>query len=137
MTALLKSKTLSLSINCTPDRLYEFVSHPENLPEWAKAFCRSVRKSNGEWIVETPRGPVKIRFVKKNECGVLDHYIRPSPGVEIFVPMRVIPNGNGSEVLFTLFRQAGMTDENFAEDIRWVDSDLKNLKMAMEKRQGA
>jgi len=132
MAVLLKSRTLSVSINCDPGRVYEFVSKPENLPKWAKMFCRSIKKSNGKWIAETPQGPVKVRFTGKNNFGVLDHYVNPGPGVEVFVPMRVVPNGSGSEVFLTLFQTAGMSDERFAEDIRWVEQDLKTLKRILE-----
>ena len=137
MAALLKSRTLSVSINCDPGRVYEFVSKPENLPKWAKMFCRSIKKSNGKWIAETPQGPVKVRFTGKNNFGVLDHYVNPGPGVEVFVPMRVVPNASGSEVLLTLFQLAGMSDEKFAEDIGWVRQDLRTLKGIMELRKGA
>jgi len=43
-----------------------------------------------------------------------------------------VPNGSGSEVLLTLFQTAGMSDERFAEDIRWVEQDLKTLKRILE-----
>jgi hypothetical protein len=43
---------------------------------------------------------MKFRFVKRNEFGVLDHYVNPAPGVEVYVPMRVLANGSGSEVIF-------------------------------------
>jgi hypothetical protein len=132
MAALLKSRTVSVAINCDPATVYEFVSNPENLPKWAKMFCRSIKKSNGGWIVETPQGPVNVRFSKRNDFGVLDHYVSSAPGVEVFVPMRVVPNGSGSEVLLTLFQPAGMSGERFAEDIRWVEQDLHHLKSIME-----
>ncbi len=83
-------------------------------------------------MVETPQGPVNVRFSKKNDFGILDHYVSPAPGVEVFVPMRVVPNGSGSEVVLTLFQTAGMSDEKFAEDIRWVEQDLKTLKRILE-----
>jgi hypothetical protein len=35
--------------------------------------------------------------------------------------MRVIANGTGSEVLFTLFRLPDMTVEAFARDAEWVE----------------
>lgn len=136
MAVLLKSRTLSVAINCDPGRVYKFVSKPENLPKWAKMFCRSINKSNGKWIVETPQGPVKVRFTRKNDFGILDHYVNPGPGVEVFVPMRVVPNGSGSEVLLTLFQPARMSDEKYAEDTRWVKQDLKTLKGIMERRKG-
>ena len=98
MPPVLRCKTLSVSIERTPRHVYAFVSNPENLPKWATAFCRSVRKSEGEWIVETPDGPMRIRFVGHNEFGVLDHYVNPAPGLQILNPMRMVANGSGSEV---------------------------------------
>jgi uncharacterized protein YndB with AHSA1/START domain len=97
------SRTLSISIDCQPAKVYEFVSNPANLPKWANAFCKSVTKSNDDWIMETARGSMKVRFVKSNDFRVLDHYVNPAPEIEVYVPMRVLPNGSGSEVIFTLF----------------------------------
>lgn len=128
MMGLLKSRTVSVSINCDPRTVYEFVSNLENLPKWAKMFCRSVERSNGEWIVETLQGPAKVSLAERNDFGILDHYVSPSPDVEIFVPMRVVPNGNGSEVIFTVFQPADMSEEKYADDIRLVEHDLKNLE---------
>ena len=130
---LLKSKTVTISIDCSPSKLYAFVSNPSNLPQWAKTFCRSVEKSNGEWVMETPQGKVKIRISGKNELGVLDHYITTPAGKEVLVPMRVVPNGSGSEVIFTVFQQPGMTDEGFLKDIGLVEQDLKSLKAVMNE----
>jgi len=129
---MMKSRTVSVGINCEPGRVYEFVSNPENLPTWATAFCRSVRRLDGEWIIDTPQGPVKIRFVSKNDAGILDHYVSPVPGVAIYVPMRVVPNGSGSEVLLTVFQQPDMPDDQFAQDLRLVEQDLNSLKRALE-----
>ena len=134
MKLLLKSKTVSISINCKPEKIYKFASDLRNFPEWAKTFCRAVKKSKGKWIVETPQGPVVIRLAKKNGFGILDHYISPSAGVEVFVPVRVVPNASGSEVIFTVFQQANMTNESFKNDIALVEKDLKRLKRVMEAK---
>ena len=82
--------------------------------------------------METPRGPIKVKFVEKNDFGVLDHYVNPASGVEIYVPMRVLPNGSGSEVIFTFFRSPDMSDEKFAEDVGMVERDLGTLKNVLE-----
>ena len=126
------SRTLSIAIARPLAEVYEFVSNPANLPRWATASCKSVRQERGDWIMETPQGPVKIRFVAKNDLGVLDHVVEPAPGVAIYVPMRVVANGNGSEVLFTLFRTPDMTDEKLAEDVAMVERDLGTLKRVLE-----
>src|SRR3990170_1990922 len=143
MAALLKSRTLSVSINCDPGRVYEFVSKPENLPKWAKMFCRSIKKSNGKWIAETPQGPVKVRFTGKNNFGVLDHYVNPGPGVEVFAPMRVVPNASGSEVLFTLFQLAAAPELEFRFSPIHLGRDLLEMEFhfgvsrpAMERGSG-
>jgi hypothetical protein len=132
MAKTLQSRTFSIPIDCQLAKAYEFVSDPANLPKWAKAFCKSVKKSGDDWIMETPQGPMKVRFAKKNALGVLDHYVNPTPEIEVFVPMRVLPNGSGSEVIFTLFRLPEMSDEKFAEDIGMVERDLQTLKNVLE-----
>lgn len=134
MTATPKTKTLSVSIDCESKKAYEFISNPENLPKWVKGLCRSIRKSNGEWIVETPNGPMKFRFAGKNDFGVLDHFVRPPSGAEIYVPMRIVPNGSQSEILFTLFQPAEMPAEKLAEDMRLVEDDLNHLKRTLEAK---
>jgi hypothetical protein len=84
--------------------------------------------------METPQGPVKVRFVPKNDFGVLDHYVSPAPGIEVYVPMRVLSNGSGSEVIFTVFRLPDMSDEKYAEDTGLLEQDLMVLKNVLEGR---
>ncbi|MFD2270294.1 hypothetical protein ACFS07_02015 [Undibacterium arcticum] len=65
---------------------------------------------------------------------MLDHYVLPDNGDEIYIPMRVIANGAGSEIVFTLFRLPGVSDRQFAEDRAWVQRDLAALKQLLEAR---
>lgn len=133
MAAMFASRTLSVSIDCHPARVYEFVSNPENLPKWAAGLGKSVRKAGGDWIVDTAQGPMKVRFAEGNDLGVLDHYVSVAPGTEVYMPIRVIENGSGSEVVLTLFRLPDMSDEKFAEDAGLVERDLRTLKVVLER----
>jgi hypothetical protein len=133
METILSSRTMSVSIRCDPGKVYEFVTNPENLPKWAQGLGRSVRKQGSDWMVDTPQGPMKIRFADQNRFGVMDHYVTTPSGVEVYVPMRVLPNRSGSEVIFTLFRLPDMSDEKYAEDMRLVERDLRALKDLLEK----
>jgi hypothetical protein len=83
-------------------------------------------------VVDTPAGPLGFRFVPRNDLGVLDHYVTPPGGPETLNPMRVVPNGEGSEVLFTLCAPPGVPDEAWAEDARLVARDLAALKALLE-----
>jgi hypothetical protein len=132
METIMLSTTLSVSIRCSADKVYEFVSNPENLPKWAKGLGESGKKKGPDWIVDTPQGPLKINFAGPNQFGVLDHRVTTPSGDEVYVPMRVVPNGSGSEVIFILFRQPGISDARYAEDLKLVDRDLRTLKELLE-----
>lgn len=77
-------------------------------------------------------GRVRIEFVEANGLGVLDHEVTLESGVRFYNPMRVVANGEGSEVVFTLFRTSDMSAEKFAADARWVAKDLGKLKAVLE-----
>ena len=126
---------VSVSINRPPHEVYSFASDPENLPKWATGLGGSMGQVQGEWIADSPMGQIKIKFAEKNTFGVLDHEVELESGVRINNPMRVIANGEGSEIVFTLIRQPEMTDEKFEEDARWVEQDLNILKGLLEYRE--
>jgi hypothetical protein len=73
-------------------------------------------------------------FAARNDYGVLDHHVWLPSGEVIYVPMRVIADGDGSEVVFTLRRRPGMTDEEFARDTGLVAADLARLRQLLESR---
>lgn len=132
---MMNSRTITCSINQPPSRVYKFASNPESLPYWVRSFCLSVRRSGDEWEMETPSGWVGIRFVPANEFGVLDHVVTLPDGQSILNPMRVVANGEGSEIMFTLFQLPGMSDEQFAKDAQMVEGDLRSLKAVLEGSQ--
>lgn len=131
----MQSKTISVSIAAAPNEVYAYAVNPENLPQWVPSFCKSVKKVGNDWVVESPLGPAVFRFVEGNSLGVIDHVVKLATGVEVYSPMRVIPNGNGCEVIFTLFRTADMTEEQHAADAKLVESDLHRLKEIIERQQ--
>lgn len=132
---MLEVRHLSIYIARLPGEVYAFASDPRNLPLWAAGLARSgVTRAGDAWIAEAPFGKVKIRFAEKNALGVMDHDVEPKSGVVVNNPMRVVKNGAGSEFIFSLFRQPGMSDEQFAADERAVQKDLRNLKKVLERQ---
>jgi hypothetical protein len=106
-----------MTIERPPGEVYAFVFDPKNLPRWASGLSAAA----------------KVRFVERNAFGVLDHFVKVDSGPEIYMPMRVFPNGEGAEVLLTVFRQHGTSEEKFGEDTQWVRRDLEALKALLEK----
>lgn len=130
---LFRSKHVSVSIDCSADAVYAFVSNPANLPQWAAGLSGSVENLNGDWIAESPMGRVKVEFADKNRFGILDHTVTLPSGVAFYNPMRVCANGDGSEVIFTVYQQPDMSDQQFAEDAQAVARDLETLKRLLER----
>jgi len=129
---LLPAHTLSVSIARSPGEVYAFISDAMNLPRWATAFCLAVRPAGDHHVITTPAGEMTVQFAAPNDFGVADHIVRPAPDVEVRVPLRVIPNETGSEVLFTLFQTPDISARRLAEDRGMVERDLATLKRVLE-----
>jgi hypothetical protein len=126
---MLPARTYSISIARDWRELYETIWRPEYFALWASGLSDSALRQDGEeWRADGPDGPIRIRFTAHNEHGVMDHVVDAGTPQEIHVPLRVVQNGDGAEVMLTLYRQPGMTDEKFAADAKWINRDLQALK---------
>jgi hypothetical protein len=132
MADTLEARTIGISIRRDWRAVYDFAQRPENFARWASGAAKSLHKEGADWVADGPDGRAILRFAERNDFGVLDHTVILASGAEIEVPLRVVPNGSGCEVMFTLFRQPGMTDETFARDAEWVAKDLAALKALLE-----
>jgi hypothetical protein len=130
---LLEVKNISVSILRSPPDVYAFASEGENLSTWASGLGHSVRGLNGEWIADGPLGQIRVRFAAPNDLGVLDHDVVLPSEATVHNPMRVVPNGPGSTVIFTLLRLPGVSEGKFADDAKWVEKDLATLKGLLEE----
>ena len=122
--------TQSVTIEVAPSHVFAFLAEPENLPLWAVGFCRSIRQDTGadRWIVTTTQGDVPIRFAALEAAGTIDFYFTPVPGAELAAFSRVVPNGDGSEYIFTQFQSSGMPDEVFEAQVRALTGELRVLQ---------
>ena len=127
------STSISVQVAREPAAVYSFVSDLKNLPRWATTFCRSIKQEQAGWVMDTSLGAMSIRLAPDNDLGVLDHYLIPVGGKTLYVPLRVVANGTGSELFFTLFRQPGVSDSDYATDAALVRQDLHTLKELLEQ----
>jgi uncharacterized protein YndB with AHSA1/START domain len=103
-----RAETRSISISAPPEAVLRVLADPDNLPRWAPAFARAVRIEDGQLLVDTGQGELAIHLAVSRPQGTVDLVSAAAPGRGAF--SRVIPNGEGSEYLFTLFFAPG-TDE--------------------------
>ncbi|RWR03166.1 polyketide cyclase [[Pantoea] beijingensis] len=125
---MLPSLTISQSIPRHWMDLYETIWEPTFFPKWASGLSQStLTQEGGYWLATGLEGTVRIRFTPHNPLGVMDHWVDTGTGQEIYMPMRIIANQQGADVIITVYRQPIMSDEKFAEDIEWVTRDLQKL----------
>lgn len=135
MTGMASQSThLAVRIDRPAADVYDFACQPANLPAWAAGLGSSIELTGGRWVAESPLGQVVIEMAEPNPHGVLDHWVTLATGERFYNPMRVIADGDGCEVVFTLRRQPGVSDAEFDRDATAVATDLATLKRLLESR---
>lgn len=125
-------RQMTVSIARPAVEVYAFAHQPENFPKWAAGLGAGLTPDGDRWIAHGPDGDVHVRFSPENPYGVLDHWVTLPDGAEISIPLRVVANGDGAEVVLTLFRVPGMDDATFERDQGMVAKDLATLKALLE-----
>ncbi|HEY8913764.1 SRPBCC family protein [Lacisediminihabitans sp.] len=128
----MESRNVSVAIDRPDEEVYAFAADPVNLPLWAAGLGSSIELVDGRWIAEASGGSVVVEFLPNNDFGILDHVVTLPNGERMLNPMRVIGYRDRSEVVFTVNRRPGMTDEEFESDAAAVAADLATLKRLLE-----
>ncbi|MFZ5876098.1 MAG: SRPBCC family protein [Nitrospirota bacterium] len=130
----MNAHTQTVTIQANPKVVFDFVANIENLPKWAVVFCQRLRRDGSRWIVTTPGGELTIRYAADSKSGVVDMYSSAAGGGEDAAYSRVIPNGDGSEYVFTFFQAPDTSDDDFARQGAGLRKELGVLKGLLEKR---
>lgn len=135
-TITLRSDTRAVTIDAPPDAVFAFVADPANLPAWAVGFCHAIRSDTAgdRWVVTTAHGEVPIRYVTDGRAGTIDFYLSVAAGSEVAAFSRVVPNGLGTDYIFTQFQSVGMPDEAFDTQVRALVEELQVLRGLMHAR---
>ncbi len=98
-------------VDATVDRVMAVAADLERLPEWALGLSSDAEV---EWAIDVERG-------------ILDHDVTLPDGTAVRIRLRVEPRASGCELVFTVPRQPGMTDEQWRADAEAVAADLRRL----------
>lgn len=129
------SKTITLPIARPVAEVYEFLVEPRNYPRWAASLGGKFEPIGGrEWRAETPFGPVVIRFTERNDFGVLDHAVAGEGEEPRTRMMRVVQNGEGCELIYTIFNHDEQSVEAFESEAEWTATELAVMKTYLESR---
>ncbi|MGK6315922.1 SRPBCC family protein [Neorhizobium sp. DT-125] len=132
----LPARIIHMSIERPWQEVYAFAANPENMPLWASGLSAGLTRDGEDWIGDGgPIGKVRVRFTPSNPFGILDHTVTMENGLVVENPLRVMRNGDGAEVMFTLLQRPDLDDAAFESDAAHVLKDLRTLKDLMERKK--
>lgn len=133
MPTTMPARIVHVSIARPWTEVYAFAADPQAMRLWASGLASELVPDGDCWVGDGgPIGRVRVRFAPANRFGILDHTVTMEDGREVANPMRVVPNGDGAEVLFVLLRRPDQDEAAFEGDAAHVLKDLTRLKALLE-----
>ena len=124
---MVRSRTITMSVCRETGDVFDAILNapPKIMPD-------ATQNSDDSWSFSTPRGNANLKFKHNKTFGILDHlYTDDEASWE--VPMRVVSNGDESEVIITITKPNVLTDDQFDERMKEMGGIFKNLKEIIEK----
>ena len=89
--------------------------------------------SSGWWSFIGPYGKSKVKFNSNRSLGILDHqYVDEESSWNI--PMRIIPNGDFSELVIVLTKPSQLTDFQFDVRVEKINKLVFSMKTLLESK---
>ncbi len=131
-TILRNIVTLSVTINCSYDTAFEYLSKPINQKEWAIHFFQDIEEIDGKIIATLPFGKLPMEIKSDYETGILDIYLGDGKPIRT----RLINIEDNINIYnFTLAQPQGMPDEVWKNKaLPDMEDELNNLKSILENK---
>src|SRR4051794_13105253 len=126
-----RCETRSISIQAPPSAVLDFVADARSLPRWAPDFAQAVRPDGAHWLVDTAAGEARIDVRVERERGTVDIVSATEPSRGVFT--RVVPNGEGSEYLFTQLFPDTMSAVDVERQLAVVEGELQTVRDVCER----
>lgn len=124
----MRSETVTVVLDAPKAEVFDFLSRVECLPVWATEFARELKWENGTAKVVNGLGEFWFRIDADRDTGVIDMRSGPEQDVLALFPTRVVPLGERSAFMFTMFQAPGMPDELFASQHASLLRELEGLR---------
>ena len=123
---MIRTRTISMTVNKMVGDTFDAIValFPKIVPD-AKI------NSDGWWSFIGPYGKSKVKFNQNKSLGILDHqYIDEESSWNI--PMRIIQNGNFSEVVIILTKPEQLSDFQFDQRVSKINQVVISMKKILE-----
>ena len=110
----MRNETVTAVLDADQEKVFDYLSDIERLPEWATEFARELRRDGEDYKVVNGLGEFFFEIRADADTGVIDMYAGPEKDQMALFPTRVValPDGR-SAYSFTMFQAPGMPDELF------------------------
>jgi len=122
-----KSRTITFTVNRKTAEAFDAIL---NIPP--KLMPDATKHDDGWWSFTSPWGPAKLKFHENRQLGILDHQFVDND-TQWDIPMRVVSKGNDSEVITTIIKPDGMSDQTFNERMIEIEKIFLSMKQIIEK----
>ncbi|MGK0448147.1 MAG: hypothetical protein ACJA2M_001931 [Polaribacter sp.] len=131
-TVLRSIVTLSVTINCSYDTAFEYLSKPLNQKEWAIHFFQDIEEIDGKIMATLPFGKLSMEIKSDYETGILDIYLGDGKPTRT----RLINIEEGLNMYnFTLAQPTGMPNEVWNNKaLIDMQDELNTLKSILENK---
>ena len=122
-------RTVTAVLDAPPERVFDYLSQVENLPDWATEFARELKVEDGKTKVVNGLGEFWFSIDADRDTGVIDMYAGPTEDALGLFPTRVVPlPGGRSAYSFTMFQAPEMPDELFESQYQSLVREFDNLR---------
>lgn len=130
---LFRFDTFSVSIAAKPKKVWEFVADLNNWKRFSDFGKNLEQVSETEWIAHTTQGDVRVLPKFDEDKLLLDSVCVIASGEEQLIPYRVVANGDGSELIMTNQQTATVSNQDYAEQLAWMKTELTTIKKILEE----
>ena len=116
-------------LDAPQEKVFDFMSDIERLPEWATEFARELRREGEDYKVVNGLGEFFFEIRADRETGVIDMFAGPSKDEMAVFPTRAVglPDGR-TAYSFTMFQGPGMPDELFESQHASLRREFENIE---------
>lgn len=125
-----RAETRAISIAAAPCIVLDLVADPRNLPRWAPKFARAVRRDGEDWLIDQGETEARITVRVSRDAGTVDLLAATDHRRGAFT--RVVPNGSGSEYVFTLFFPTDAEEITVSGQMAVVEEELQSVRTLCE-----
>lgn len=121
-----RSRTITITVKKKTGDVFDAIlqSPPKMMPD-AKI------SNDGWWSFTGPHGMSRLKFNENKSLGILDHQFIDEESTWN-VPMRVVSNGDFSDVVITLNKPDELTDAQFDRRISEIGDMVVSMKNIIE-----